>query len=261
MILIQSKQFKLNDFCSVFQAEMFAILEALKWLKEYLINNHNQQIKIILFSDSMSSLFSISQFDSSNQIVTQIKNIYLDIINSGYYIKFCWCKSHSGIYGIQFDTLAKEATNLSINDSIRKYFPLSHAKIVLKNYFINKWNDLWLNSTNGSVTKRYFPTVYHKVINCNNCFRPNFKLTQILSGHGDYKDYLFRFKFIDNNLCECEKTAETLFHKLFDCDKNLIMYNLKTTVNSLGFNWPPNETNFIHNRKLFYEFLLYINKI
>ena len=58
-----------------------------------------------------------------------------------------------------------------------------------------KWNEHWINSAKGSTTRNFFfPTIYSRFD--SKYLFSNFILTQFLTGHGKFKTYLVRFKFI-----------------------------------------------------------------
>ena len=44
---------------------------------------------------------------------------------------------------------------------------------------------------------------------------PNF--TAIVTGHGNIKSYLYKYRIIDNPMCPCVKGDQTVDHILFDC--------------------------------------------
>ncbi|CAN0603729.1 unnamed protein product, partial [Ectocarpus sp. 12 AP-2014] len=87
--IIYSAKFRLADYCSVFQAELFAIKQAVTWAL-----NSDQVINIQ--SDSQSSLFSINDPKSRNPIAVEIRNMLKQRRDH-----FClsWTKAHVGTEG------------------------------------------------------------------------------------------------------------------------------------------------------------------
>lgn len=57
-----------------------------------------------------------------------------------------------------------------------------------------EWDTLLQNSSKGALTKSFFPSVNHRLHLRNKDI--DFKLTQILTGHGKFRGYLERFKII-----------------------------------------------------------------
>ena len=44
------------------------------------------------------------------------------------------------------------------------------------------------------------------------------QLTTMLTGHGNTKAYLYRFKLITSPSCPCGKNDQTTYHLLYKCD-------------------------------------------
>jgi len=44
---------------------------------------------------------------------------------------------------------------------------------------------------------------------------PNY--TTIVTGHGNIKSYLYKYKIIDNPMCPCRKGHQKVQHIIFDC--------------------------------------------
>ncbi|KAI5640652.1 hypothetical protein NE865_06970 [Phthorimaea operculella] len=85
------------------------------------------------------------------------------------------------------------------------------------------WQERYTSSNTGSTTKMFFGDVRlaHKVL-----MKIGIKniRTQLMSGHGGIRAYLYRFKLVDNPYCTCDGSKEeTVRHILFECPK----YGLK----------------------------------
>ncbi|GFW16568.1 RNase H domain-containing protein [Trichonephila clavipes] len=97
---------------------------------------------------------------------------------------------HTGIYGNErADWLAKEAVELS--DLIPMSILKSYHKKVFREKIISEWNNLYQISNNAHLTKEFIPSIQSRLKAKH--FHPNFKLTQFLTGHGNFKAYLKRF--------------------------------------------------------------------
>jgi hypothetical protein len=80
---------------------------------------------------------------------------------------------------------------------------------------VKKWQTEWDCSTKGTITKLFFPKISERLkLKIN--ITPNF--TTMVSGHGNIKSYLYKYKIIDSPTCLCNKGEQTLDHVLYECD-------------------------------------------
>ena len=196
--------------CSAsFQAELLALKMALLYLLDSL---PTYQIRI--FSDSLSSLMAIQDRDSDAPLVLEIQDILVQLRQLEVRVKISWVKAHVGIPGNErADELAKrcwtdEAEPVEINA------PLSFAKRHLRLLERSEWNSEWITATNGSWTRKIFPTIEHR--RKAGAFQLDFVLTQFLSGHGKFGSYLTRFTRRDEPSCNCGEFQDPE-HLLFHC--------------------------------------------
>jgi ribonuclease HI len=66
--IIKRSKFKLSSYCSVFQAELFATLQALKHIKD----NYNKTTKICICTDSSIDINALQETRSTNQLIQRI---------------------------------------------------------------------------------------------------------------------------------------------------------------------------------------------
>jgi hypothetical protein len=125
-------------------------------------------------------------------------------------------KAHIGIKGNELaDTLAKEAaTNADIIECYKKV-PISVVLSELGDISVEKWQREWNETTNGAITREYFPVVTERLqMNIN--ITKNF--ITMVTGHGNIRSYLHRFKIIDTPVCTCSTTDQTTDHLLLECE-------------------------------------------
>jgi len=79
--------------------------------------------------------------------------------------------------------------------------------------------------------------------------------TTMVTGHGNIRSYLLRFKIIETPMCPCSTTDQTIDHLLFECEllnkerDHLISTVLKTDV------WPMSKNKLIRKHlKIFAKF-------
>ena len=84
----------------------------------------------------------------------------------------------------------------------------------------------------------YFPKVTERL---NRKLSINRSLTTMLTGHGNIKAYLHRFKLIDSATCPCGKNDQTTDHLLYECELLKTQRdNLMLTVSKTDC-WPANK--------------------
>lgn len=87
-----------------------------------------------------------------------------------------------------------------------------------RNITMAQWQEQWDTSTKGRWTHRLIPSLTSWVTRKHG--EVNFHLTQILTGHGCFRQYLHRFGHSNSPHCpSCEGTAETPEHVLFICPR------------------------------------------
>lgn len=248
---LSSAIYKLAPECSVFQAELIAIKEAVKWCDS---NNHSACIH----SDSQSALFAINNKYNYNPIASEIRNL---ILNCTAHVCFSWVKGHIGIEGNErADELAKLAANSDLPHCYN-LCPVSHVKLIMKEDIIQKWNEQWRNNDKGVLTKElYFPTVFDR-LKCK-LLTPNFVLTQFLTGHGGFTEYLHRFHLKPSPECICGEDTQNVTHILFDCPLfHCERYELKLLLESVDCTFSKPLTNILANRKSYKYFISFLNTI
>jgi hypothetical protein len=114
----------------------------------------------------------------------------------------------------------------------------------------------WDLTTKGEITKEYFPIVANR-LSMNINITPNLPTT--VTGHGNIRSYLHRFKIIDTANCACGCSNQTIDYMLYECAlinqerDSLISTVIKTDV------WSIDKKRLI--RKHYQSFVKFINKI
>ena len=125
---------------------------------------------------------------------------------------------------------------------ILQKFPKSVVLSELGVISVEKWQREWDKTTKGAITKEYFPVVTERLkmkINISQNF------ITMVTGHGNIRSYLHRFKISETPICPCGTTDQTIDHLLFQCEllnkerNNLMSTELKTNV------WPISKDKLI----------------
>jgi hypothetical protein len=172
-------------------------------------------------------------------------------------IQFCWVKAHVGTQGNELaDTLAKKAaTNMNLAENYKKV-PKSVLTRELTEMSIKTWQQQWDLTTKGAITKEYFPVVNER-LKMNTKSTPN--LTTIITGHGNIRFYLHRFKITDSPTCACGNSDQTIDYILYNCEViNRERDSLISRVEKTN-KWPVDKRQVI--RKHYQLFIKFVNTL
>ncbi|GBM83390.1 hypothetical protein AVEN_211456-1 [Araneus ventricosus] len=157
--------FQLHSSCSIFTAEITAILHAL-----YQISNSPPD-NYIIYSDSLSALESMTSLHRfSHPLTFNILEFHDRLACRGFSVLFCWVPSHVGISCNEHaDNLAKSAT-----DSLNSPVPLNDIKKYLKIKLHSNWQNRWnLKEANKLQSIKHLITFWPSL--------PNRKLDTVLT--------------------------------------------------------------------------------
>ena len=80
---------------------------------------------------------------------------------------------------------------------------------------VEKWQSEWDHTAKGKLTKDYLPRVAER-LNMKKNLTQNF--TTMVTGHGNIKTYLHRFKIIETPTCPYGNKDQSTDHLLFECE-------------------------------------------
>ena len=77
-------------------------------------------------------------------------------------------------------------------------------------------------------------------------------MTQVLSGNGRIKEYLYRFNILSDPVCKCDSTSfQSWEHVLFDCAVfERSRSGFIREVVTEGFSWPPSQDLLLKDKRL-----------
>ncbi|KAL0830238.1 hypothetical protein ABMA28_002449 [Loxostege sticticalis] len=209
---IRNQKFSLSAYCTVYQAELLAICKATGGILK------GRERSYGLYSDSMAALETVANHSSLHPLAVESREHLRKALTQGKDVSLYWIKAHAGLQGNErADELAKEAALASKRKPDYDRCPVSYAKKSIRNRSIVKWSERYRVGETASVTKLFFPDAgdAYRLIRK---IRPAGLLTQILTGHGGFSQYLHRFKCGENPSCDCDPSVEqTVPHLLSDC--------------------------------------------
>ena len=201
---------RLNNECTVFQAELFGINMALDWIQ----NQRTRSPSYAIHVDSKAALMAIKDSQTTHPLAVSVRMKFADLINDTS-ITFHWVKGHAGLRGNErADYLAKIAASYKTNIAYNA-LPRFRGKQMLEEYYVKIWNATYTNSENASHTKSFIPTIYHRL---SLSIWPNHIITQFLTNHGRFRSYLYKMNIISSPNCDCpENSIQTASHLLSEC--------------------------------------------
>lgn len=203
---------RLSPECSVFQAELCGILMAVDWIKLQPKYSTSYAIHV----DSQAALFAVANKHTTHPIALEIRRAIINITKTTS-LTLHWVKGHAGLRGNErADYLAKTAARYKTKIEYSA-LPLTRGKQLLKDYYINLWNDIYTKSEVATHTKPFIPNIYHRL---SISLWPNHILTQFLTNHGSFRSYLFKMNKITSPTCNCQEAEiQTARHLLTQCSK------------------------------------------
>jgi hypothetical protein len=179
------------------------------------IINKNIPKTIMIHTDSRITLDSLKNMKNWNYLIEAIRKKTIVMEKENWYIEYTWIKAHAGHERNELaDKLAKEATR----DSKICYnkIPKSETEHQERETSMEKWQQLWDNTTKRTLTKEFFPKIKDR-LKMKITLTPNY--TEMVTAHGKMRSYLHRFKIIDSPACPCDNGIQTVEHLIYECGK------------------------------------------
>jgi hypothetical protein len=180
--------------------------------------------------------------------------------NREWKIWFRWIKAHAGVSVNELaDKFVKEASGKTDIPISYNRIPKSIIKRDLEDTSVEIWQREWDTTNKGRITKYYFPKVAER-LHTKIHLTQNF--TTMVTGHGNIKSYLYRFKIIETLNCPCGNNNQTAEHVLLEyAIINEDRERLIATV-AKADNWPINKNTLIKKHyKAFAKITQQIDKI
>lgn len=192
---------------SINNDEMIAVEMASKWSRE------QRDKTAIIYTDSKQTVDKIHTHRVRNRRILEIQKIIMAGLADQTRLQIKWLRRDSDENMREADKRAKrillEVQEGEMSETMsRKDIGNKRKRIEIEN-----WQQLWERETRGRWTYRLIPTVNRLVI------RTDHYLTQILTGHGDFKHYLNRFGLTNESTrCTCDLDEdEDVEHVVLRC--------------------------------------------
>jgi len=160
-----------------------------------------------IYTDSRIALESLKTRKSHKHLIEKIRRKVIELERQNWKIEFNWIKAQAGHQGNELtdelakEALAKEAAKISVIKVCYDRIPKSAVKSELSENSETIWQIEWDHTTKGVTTKLYFPKVADR-LKLKISVTPN--LTMLVTGHGNIKSYLYKYKIIDSPMFPCK---------------------------------------------------------
>ena len=169
-----TRTFTLPSQATVFTSELVAIHKALSFIEV------SDDMSYTVFTDSLSSLFAMRDFNTLNPVLQDILVLLTSLDRTGKSVTLCWIPSHVGILGNErADAAAKRASQ---GESAR-FMPLPAKDLlpVCSSHVRLKWQEDW--ESTGSKLKAIKPRLAQWPSSMRTSRREEVQLCRLRIGH------------------------------------------------------------------------------
>lgn len=209
---IATQKFKLLDCCTVYQAELLALMKATQRLQK------GNQLTWGIYSDSRSALETVTNGTSLHPLAVDIRTNIRKARENQNIVNLFWIKAHAGLVGNErADELAKNAALKMKTRPCYDRCPISFVKQEIRQESLHEWNRRYQEGETAATTKIFFPsaiTAYPIIKRID----LDMIMVQVITGHGGFSEYLNRFKCKESPACLCDpEMKESSLHVVIDC--------------------------------------------
>lgn len=207
-----ARGFKLPGECSSYTAELVAMLMALEWIEEV------KPLSVVIFSDSLSGIQGVSNFDSNNKIICEIQRLYKCLSEQGIFVVLAWVPGHVGIFGNEWaDSVAKKAA-VRRKEDIPVPIHISEIKSYYKKLMVSEWQNQW--STSTANLRDVQPTVSLHMNNWQVNREMEVQFHQLRMGTCYFlNNYSFKMNKHQDGLCQVCRRKDDVKHFLLECTR------------------------------------------
>ncbi|KAJ2940791.1 hypothetical protein O0L34_g14908 [Tuta absoluta] len=252
---VKALKLALPTYSTVYQAELLALNRAVKELTK------RPEKDFAILSDSMAALQTVANPDALHPLAIETRENIKVALDQCKVVTLYWIKAHIGLEGNErADALAKEAAMGSKKKPDYDACPVSFVKRVIRWGTLSEWDRRYAEGETATTTKLFFPSAV-AAYSATRKIKIDKHLTQALTGHGGFSEYLTKFRCKENPSCTCDPDkGETIEHLLTECPtfgrkRFEIEQKLDTKINI------ENLPALISGKKVRNEFIEYVKEI
>ncbi|XP_040062787.1 uncharacterized protein LOC115322806 [Ixodes scapularis] len=204
--IIKIGKYRLPKHSTIFDAEAIAILKAL----DYILATRDG-LHCNIYTDSLSVLQALANPNNAIPLINEIKRI-IQSVNRFNTTAFFHVKSHTNILGYD---LADQFANSARYHG--QYIHLPKSKQNIKHTIMElarrRWDYSWQNDGKNTELFKWIPSTNHIPIS----FPPSSNITQIITAHGRFPFYFYRFNIHNHTTCPCGQTCTSMNHYFTAC--------------------------------------------
>jgi ribonuclease HI len=204
--------FKLNKTCSIFTAELYAIVKALQHIED------RKELNFLICSDSLSSIDAIYDIFSPNTLVQETHSLLASLSSRGASVVFCWVPGHVGIKGNELADAAAKNALLRADIDDQRILP-NDLKIYFRTVFKLRFQDIWDQQSNNKL-KGIKPNIEPWESSKRSERREEVVLTRLRIGHTLLThSFLFSIDKVPPRCDICDEVL-TVRHILLTCSRH-----------------------------------------
>lgn len=209
-----SQCFRLPNYATVFQAEIFAIKEAAKSLVSGI-----RKSKIKIFIDSQAAILALAKDTVTSQIVADTINALNILCSTMSQVELLWTKAHIGTDGNEkADEMAKKGTTLPKPADVAT--PKAEIRRRIDDEIREIWHYQWDQYSEARQSKQFISkpnkTKAKYIYKLNRQKLGRF--IRIITGHNNLNYHRSVIDPSQKNKCRfCQQEKETFYHFLHEC--------------------------------------------
>ena len=218
---ILAESHKLEDFCTVFQAEIFAIFEAIRALLHSPLVSDVKFLKI--FTDSSAALLALRKRKARSRVVFYTIKILNRLAEQGVYISLVWIKAHVGHVGNErADELAKAGTELGDEEVSWVARPFLDLTCATGKSMRKSWAQHWESYKEARMSKQFYKAP--SSVQAKTLLKLNREeITTIITMTTGHNDLRYHHSLRDASVhpaCRlCRGEHETFYHLFTTCPR------------------------------------------